>query len=116
MLGCAKSAKSVTAKSVNGDGSLPRIIDDIAGATLFLGRWGDVFMYFPMGQSRSGLMKIISSHFESSWIDNGDPAEGTDSEDHVALSHIRIPSMHVSSMVADARFGRAAACCLHTNP
>jgi len=53
--------------------------------------------------------------FESSWIDNGDPAEGTDSEDHVALSHVCIPSMHVS-LVADARFGRAAACCLHTNP
>jgi len=51
-----------------------------------------------------------------SWIDNGDPAEGTDSEDHVALSHACISSMHVSSMVADARIGRAAACCVHTNP
>ena len=41
---------------------------------------------------------------------------GTDSEDHVALSHVCIPSMHVSGMVADARFGRAAACCLGTCP
>ena len=53
---------------------------------------------------------------ESSWIDNGDPAEGTDSEDHVALSHVCIPSMHVSGMVADACFGRAAACCSDTCP
>jgi len=49
-------------------------------------------------------------------IDNGDPAEDTDSEDHAALPHVCIPSMHLSSMVADVRFGRAAACCLHTNP
>ena len=38
------------------------------------------------------------------------------SEDHVALSHVCILSMHVSGMVADARFGRAAACCLDTCP
>ena len=41
---------------------------------------------------------------------------GTGSEDHVALSHVSILSMHVSSMVVDARFGRAAACCFDTNP
>ena len=39
----------------------------------------------------------------------GDPAEGIDSEDLVALSHVCIPSMHVSGMVAASYFARAAA-------
>ena len=47
---------------------------------------------------------------------NGDPTAGTGSGGHVAVPYVCILSMHVSSMVADARFGRAAACCLDTNP
>ena len=62
------------------------------------------------------MKKSTSNPYEYSWIDNKDPAGGTDSEDHVALSRVCIPSMHVSRMAADARFGRAAACYLHTNP
>ena len=42
-------------------------------------------------------------------LQNGDPAEGIDSEDLVALSHVCIPSMHVSGMVAASYFARAAA-------
>ena len=47
---------------------------------------------------------------------HGDPTAGTGSGGHVALSHVCILSMLVSSMVADARFGRAAARCFDTNP
>ena len=42
----------------------------------------------------------------SSVLQNGDPAEGIDSEDLVALSHVCIPSMHVSGMVAASYFAR----------
>ena len=63
-----------------------------------------------LAESMYEFMKDISLR------DNGDPTAGTGSEDHVALSHVSILSMHVSSMVVDARFGRAAACCFDTNP
>ena len=42
-------------------------------------------------------------------LKNGDPAEGIDSEDSAALSHVCIPSMHVSGMVAAFLF-RARRC------
>ena len=42
-------------------------------------------------------------------IKNGHPAEGIDSGDPAALSHVFIPSVHVSGMVAASYFARAAA-------
>ena len=57
-------------------------------------------------QSGVTVFKLVSI---SSVLQNGDPAEGIDSEDLVALSHVCIPSMHVSGMVAASYFARAAA-------
>ena len=70
------------------------------------------------GPGLSSEKRVPDTHTQNKlpMIDNGDSTEGTDSEDHVALPHVFIPSVHVSSMVAGARFGRAVACCLHNNP
>ena len=48
-------------------------------------------------------------------IKNGDPAEGIDSEDLLALPHVLIPSMHVSGMAAASHFARAAALLNHSH-